>query len=467
MLKMRAGRIVGAMAVVAIVASMAPSGAHVAARSGRFAYKNYAAPKSFGTSTGEPSIGVDWKTGAAMIQSGKTTLRVTFNANPATATWKDVTPPNSVFTMDPILFTDPHTGRTSVSQLISSLVVPGGGCSLAAVSDDDGATWIPSTGCGIPGTYDHQTIGGGPFAIPGDKISYEDANYYCGQNGITANCALSRDGGITYGAAVPVYYDLQAQPEPLPDGQNHCMGLHGHVKVGPDGTAYLPNFRCYVKGKDMQAVLVSQDDGATWTVRPIPGSRYNDFRSDPSVAIGRDNTVYFSYEDKDSKVKVAVSHDHGKTWTKPTDLETPNGLHYGVFPAAVAGDKGRAAVAFLGAALKGTDKYGYESKDYKGAWHLYISTTLDGGKTWTTVDATPTDPVQRGCIWWGNAGGCPSSQRNLLDFMDATLEKSGHVIVGYADGCIGKCVTGTENTQSAVATIARQTSGPSLFAAHH
>jgi hypothetical protein len=218
----------------------------------------------------------------------------------------------------------------------------------------------------------------------------------------------------------------------------------------------------------MQAVLVSQDDGVTWTVRPIPGSHYNDFRSDPTVAIGADNTVYFAYEDRDREVKVVVSRDHGKTWTKPTDLESPNGIHYGVFPAAVAGDGDRAAVAFLAASKKDPKKkFGYEDGKYKGTWDLYISTTLNRGKTWTTVDVTPTDPVQRGCIWWGNAGGCPSAQRNLLDFMDVTLDKSGHVLVGYADGCIDKCVTGGPNSQSAQPVVARQTGGPGLFASHH
>lgn len=466
MSKVRIGAIVAVTAIGTLVTALGPGGGVSSARSSRFHFTNYAAPKSFGTSTGEPSIGADWKTGAVLIQSGTTTLKVNFAGN-SNAKWADVTPANSVFTMDPILFTDPHTGRTSVSQLVSSLYVPGGGCSLAAVSDDDGATWIPSQGCGLPGTYDHQTIGGGPFAVSGDELTYKDANYYCGQNGVTANCALSRDGGITYGPAVPVYYDLQSVAPVPDDGQNHCMGLHGHIKVGPDGTAYLPNFRCYVDGKDMQAVLVSQDDGQTWTVRPIPGSHYNNFRSDPSVGVGTDNTVYFAYEDKDFEIKVAVSRDHGKTWTKPVDLESPNGIHYGVFPAVVAGDHNRAAVAFLGASLKDKTKYGYEDGKYTGTWHLYVSTTLNGGKTWTTVDATPTDPVQRGCIWWGNPGGCPSAQRNLLDFMDATLDKSGHILVGYADGCIDSCVHGTKNSQSAVATIARETSGPSLFSAHH
>jgi hypothetical protein len=101
---------------------------------------------------------------------------------------------------------------------------------------------------------------------------------------------------------------------------------------------------------------------------------------------------------------------------------------------------------------------------------LYVAFTYDGGTTWTTTDATPSDPVQRGCIW--NQGG-NNPCRNLLDFNDITVDKVGRVLVGYADGCTGSCVTdatqnasvGPATAQDALATIARQTGGRGLFAA--
>jgi hypothetical protein len=49
--------------------------------------------------------------------------------------------------------------------------------------------------------------------------------------------------------------------------------------------------------------------------------------------------------------------------------------------------------------------------------------------------------------------------------MDAVVDAQGRVLVGYADGCTGSCVTGGPNTRTALATIARQTGGPRLFAA--
>ena len=86
--------------------------------------------------------------------------------------------------------------------------------------------------------------------------------------------------------------------------------------------------------------------------------------------------------------------------------------------------------------------------------------------TWRTVDATPNAPLQRGCIWMhGGADIC----RNLLDFFDMTVDKQGRVEVGYVNGCAdGACAqaaaTAKGNAYTARAVIARQSSGPRLFA---
>ena len=75
-----------------------------------------------------------------------------------------------------------------------------------------------------------------------------------------------------------------------------------------------------------------------------------------------------------------------------------------------------------------------QSADFLGVWHLFVAFTYDGGRTWITANATPSDPVQRGCIW--NQGGS-NPCRNLLDFNDITTDAFGRVLVGYADGCTG------------------------------
>jgi len=227
------------------------------------------------------------------------------------------------------------------------------------------------------------------------------------------------------------------------------------VKVAPDGTAYLPNKGC---GAD-QAVVVSKDDGSTWSVRHVPGSTPGD--SDPSVGVGANGTVYFGYVGADGKPGVAVSTDQGETWSHLQTVGSELGIQNAVFPTVVAGDDDRAAFAYLGTPTGGNYQ---DAQNFKGVWHLYVTTTYDGGRTWVTSDATPDDPVQRGSICTG--GTTCGSDRNLLDFIDVTIDDHGRVEVGYADGCIGACVTDpTKNNHDAYATIARQSSGKTLFAA--
>lgn len=423
-------------------------------------YDIFLPPAGMANSAGEPSVGVNWNTGNIMFQAYLETDRVTIDEtkDPPQATWTNVTAPNSRVSLDPILFTDPISGRTIMSQLVPP-------CSISAVTPDDGETWIPSTGCGVPGSADHQSVAGGPYARPDlHPQKLEDrAVYYCGQSILFANCALSTDGGITYGAAAPAYSDVNPELDSTVAGGT-CMGLHGHLKVGPDGTLYLPNFGCLSpEGEQTQGIAVSEDDGLTWEVRTVPGALYNDFKSDPSIAVAKDNTLYFAYEPKEGPPRVVVSHNKGKDWTFPVTLGREFDMKYGVFPSAVAGDGDRAAVAFLGTPDKGKTKEDYEHAKYKGTWHLYVSSTYNGGKTWKTVKLTGKDPVQRGCIWWGN-GSCTSEYRNLLDFMDATLDEFGRVVVAYADGCTGPCVKDPNiNTLTDVGAIARQAGGLSMF----
>lgn len=400
-------------------------------------YQNYAAPNGLGTKAGEPSIGSNWKTGKVMFESYTQTLRVTFNdkVSPAAATWEEKSAPSSVTSLDPILFTDHKTGRTFVSQLI----VAG---SLSSYTDDDGQTWQVNQGSGIASGADHQTLGGGPFSTstPGALTAYPDAVYYCSQDIADALCSISRDGGLTYGPSIPIYTI------------NDCSGLHGHVKVAPDGTAYVPNKGC----GGQQAVIVSTDNGTTWSVRKVPGSLAG--ASDPSVSIGANGAVYFGYQNGDGHPHVAVSHDRGLSWQNDTDVGSKFGLQNVVFPAMVAGDDDRAAFAFLGTPTGGNFQ---DINTFQGVWHLYVAHTYDSGKTWVTADATPNDPVQRGSVW---LGGGSHKDRNLLDFMDATVDSEGRMLVGYADGCIGSCIQSGPNSYSALATIARESSGGRLFA---
>jgi hypothetical protein len=135
---------------------------------------------------------------------------------------------------------------------------------------------------------------------------------------------------------------------------------------------------------------------------------------------------------------VAISRNRGSTW-KVVNIGTASNIRNTEFAEVIAGDGKRAAFAFLGTSTPGStqaDTFG-KSKDGKkfvgATWHMFVSTTYDRGAHWTTVDAMPTDPVQRGCVW--NAGGS-NPCRNMLDFNDITVDKIGRVMVAFADGCV-------------------------------
>jgi hypothetical protein len=445
-------------------------------------YANHQAPQGLGNSAGEPTLGANWATDKVMYIAGLEVLRVSFNdcTSPSTVTWE---PTNQVITnantLDPILFTDNDTGnganrtnRTFVSQLAAA-----DGSSLFEFTDNDGQSYTPGAkGSGIGSGVDHQTVGGGPYAPnslgigPSPGSTYPNAVYYASQNIGYANLARSDNGGLNFGPAIPMY-DL-----------TECGGLHGHIKVAPDGTIYVPNKGC----GGLQAMAVSVDNGLTFEVRKVPGSKPG--RSDPSIGIGAPDSVtgispiYFGYTNGDGRPRIAVSRDKGVTWINDQNVGLSHNIKSTVFPAVVAGDSDRAAFFFLGSTVAGgTDDDAAGTADsknsYSGVWNGYIATTYDGGATWVTVNATPKDPVQRGVVCT-NGTTCPSGTRNLLDFNDVTIDKEGRALAAYADGCITEsCIQGQDKNNDGVlntrfdndgsdkATIIRQTGGKTLHAA--
>lgn len=436
---MRVPTITIVVAVALVVAAVPTflSGAQAAVTPG---FTNYAAPASLfnANEAAEPSVGVNWKTGAVMYQSYTSTYRIDLSTSPPT--WDDVTPPSSVFNVDPILFTDSVTGRTFAGGL-------DGYCSVLSYTDTDGmglSAWVPMANACAGAGWDHQTIGGGVFRAPLSGVGYSHAVYYCSQTGLSpgpAWCSHSTNGGVSFNGGTQTW-------------TTECWGLHGHIKVGPDGYAYLPDRDC----GSAQGGAVSSDNGLTWDVFTVPGIAPTE-QFDPSVAIGGTpsaNKVYFCGRDGNGHAEIAASSNHGSTWSTPVDVGAPLGLQNIEFPSMVAGDADRAACAFLGTTTAGDT----QKSTFNGVWHLYVATTYDGGQTWSTVQAT-TDPVQKGCIW---AGGGSNSCRNLLDFNDAAITKEGYVVVAYADGCTGTCATGGTVTKNSWATIAVQTSGTPLFA---
>lgn len=427
-------------------------------------YQNFYAPSG---STAEPSngefnIGFNPATGRIMTMNSGPVWRLTppERLTPAQpecceALWQDKSALNTLIGLDPILWTDQKTGRTFSS---NSTVGTNG---VYAYTDNDGELWNPVSAAPPNASSDHQTIGSGPYPASlgalGTALNQGEAVYYCAQTFPVgaAGCQRSDTLGSSYGPSTLPYNGNTSQ----------CAGIHGHVKVGPDGTVYLPVRDC----SGNAGVAVSGDGGVTWTERIVPNSKTQTHGSDPSISVGANNTVYFFYvadqtsgtNPSEGHIHVQVSTNHGGTWGKDSDLGASHGLKNVVFPEAVAGDDNRAACGFLG-----TDRAGdYEGASFPGVWYLFIASTYDSGNTWTVVNATPNDPVQgAGGIW---EGGGSNQNRNLLDFNEVTIDNKGRVLFGYSDGCVSTgCIAGAAPTDYvAYMRVARQSGGKTLLSA--
>lgn len=402
-----------------------------------------------GSGAAEPTLGIPWFLNEndgdddltkVMFIAGLQTVRMSFNdcPSPAVSTWEDVSVPFHLTSLDPILETDRVTGRTLSSQLL-------GKTSLLGVSDDLGESWLPSTGAGINSGVDHQTIGHGPFS-DSDPLnflnSFPTAFYYASQDIAVAQAAISRDGGMTFGLAVPMYSILDC---------GSVGALHGHVQVSPlDGDVYVPTGTCPVA---QSGVAVSENGGLTWRVEGVPGTQRGD---DPGAGIDEAGNVYFATCDGDRTPIVSVRDADTDSWqSSPTSLSGPIQFEQCVFPTVVAGSEGRAAVAFLGSTTPGagTDA----GSNFPGSFFMYVAVTYDKGQNWEITNVTPNDPVQRGEVCLAGTA-CPSN-RNLLDFNDIQIDEIGRVLVAYADGCIGGCVDAGPNSGTDAGRIARQQFG--------
>lgn len=411
-----------------------------------------------GVFAGEPTVFANPKSGSLFYQGLLEVLRVKFDdsTSPANALWEPKDNPTNIsnkVTLDPILTGDPVTGRVWAMQLT-------GGQAVTDYSDDDGETWAPTVSGGFGSGADHQGMGVGPYPTTGvgsliPHPTYPNAVYYCSQDVATAYCSRSDDGGLTYGPIIPIYDSAVSK----------CVGLHGHPQVAPDGTVYVPNKGCGldtpVLGNGFVNAVVSEDAGLTWNIRKVPDSTGGLIsKGDPGVAIDQNNKVYLAYQNlNNNHLFVAMSSNRGVNWAPSVDVGALAGVNYSVFPSMVAGDSGRAAVAFFGSIYNGPNT-DFQAMDFPGVWYLYIATTYDGGSTWFVANGTPDNPIQGAFGGISNAG----DGRNHYDFIDATIDKEGRVIASNSIGCAASCPEGGPNTFAKLAGIVRQSGGRRMYA---
>ena len=455
-------------------------------------YQNFYAPtgSSAESDQGEFNIGFNPKTGRIMTMNIGPIWRLTPPEIPALpfrpaalpecceALWQDRSAVNTDTGLDPILWTDQKTGRTFISNNTTGPEV------LYAYSDTDGEpTTTEPTGWhevngGPPTGADHETIGSGPYPaslgpLLSTPLNQGEFVLFCSQDLVGANCSRSDDLGSTYGPSV-------VATGPGTSNSQGCGGLHGHVRVAPDGTAWLPDKSCGSKQGGAINILASANpwtefvvekavtdaDGPAFTTTPQTSGG-----ADPSIGIDSTSTVYYCYVNSEANgleghVHVAVGKRNDPNnatkvnWIRDTDVGASHGIVNVAHPEAVGGSAGRAACGFIGTNLPGD----YQSGTFQGVWYAFIATTYDEGRTWVTVNATPNDPVQRATGIWQQGGSGQNGDRNLLDFNEITVDDKGRVLYGYSDGCHTEdCINGTPGDRGAFMRVARQFGGKPLF----
>lgn len=399
---------------------------------------------SVGFNGPEPSIGAT-SNGMVFFQALARTMRSADGG----ATWEDISNPpfTAPTTLDPFLWVDPDTDRVFVDHLYVA-------CSYLSFSDDFGETWLTNpVACGLPGN-DHQKIGTGAFRSPLTATpAYENVVYYA-YNGVAlgSRVSMSFDGGLTW----PV------NAETVPPGE--CSGgLHGRLKAGPDGYAYVPKRAC-----DGVVIAISDNNGLTWDrVRFGVDVGSAEFRKNPDVAIDAENNLYMVWPGKDNRLYLSVSRDHGATWSPQSILAAPPEITTTTMPSIVAGTAGRIAYAYYGV-YKGNGEQP-ECVGTDEQWDVYVTwsvNALDENPSFVTTRANALDdPVQIGGI--STNSGTPDAdknckyRRNLLDFIDMAMDQDGRVYVATADGCI-ECENQTASAGS-VGMASVQATGPSLI----
>ena len=416
----------------------------------------YISPTGLADGAGEPTMGWNRVTQRAMFIAGTETDRVTFPdfltpmlPQACEALWEDVTDlASSATTVDPILETEQISGRTFVS---NQFVGPN---ALFAYTDDDGDNWISASASPPNGGADHQTIGVGPYPASSPFRNLAPyAVYFCSQTlSAGAFCSRSDTRGASFGAGTPIR---------TPQECGTAGGIHGHLQVAPDGTAYVPLRTCTKPdGSSSQAISVSTDAGVTWKVVYIPGTEAA--QKDPAVGIASDGTMYACYEAPDHSAHAVVSKDRGATWSKDYNISARIGAKTTRFMSVTAGDPDRAGCAFIATNTPGNS----EALDFPGFWYGYVATTYDGGSTWHTVNVTPDDPLQGSGGVCVSGSSCTGNNRNLLDFNDLIKDEKGLMMFAHADGCIGDCVLDpVNNSFSDNGVIVRQSGGRGLLAA--
>ena len=407
-----------------------------------------------GGTAGEPTLGVQ-RDGTAFYAALRDLATDVLRSDDGGLTWADASPrvgPVQVppATLDPYVWVDEETGRVFNVELSIA-------CSTISHSDDDGASWISNPlGCGNP-VNDHQTVitANPPAGL--QTVGYPNIVYYCFNRVADASCSRSLNGGVTFEpSGAPSFPGYEVGEDYAKFGvAGLCGGLHGHVVSDTEGRLFVPKIHCGIP-----SLAVSEDGGTTWrrtlvNTDLLGGDAHVGEHS--SVAVDDAGNVYYLwYEDATQKPWLAVSHDHGRTFSAPMNVAPP-GVEQTNLMTLVAGAEGRIAMTFPGSSSADFD-------DELRPWDTWIITSTNAHEAvppFVATTANPAgDPIHR--------GDCTGRCGAMLDFLDIIVSPADGMIWATAvDNCtaVRDCNTATPAATPSTGNeglVIRQLGGPPL-----
>ena len=239
-------------------------------------------------------------------------------------------------------------------------------------------------------------------------LDYPNAVYYCSQD--IADRVLR---GLPRRR-----HDLRRR---RPDVQPARLRRPARPRQGRARTARrtCPNKGC---GAD-QAVVVSKDNG-TDLDRPQGARRARRATPTRPSGVGANGTVYFGYVGADGTPGRRGQPRPGQDLDRPARTSAPSfGIQNAVFPTVVAGDDDRAAFAYLGTPTGGNYQDNAElPRRLAPLRRHHLRRRQDLGDQRRDARTTRS---RRGSICTG--GTTCGNDRNLLDFIDVTVDDHGRV----------------------------------------
>ncbi len=214
----------------------------------------------------------------------------------------------------------------------------------------------------------------------------------------------------------------------------------------------------------------SLDGGQTWTDAKVfvdPTGKRELNLLFPVVTVDKAGNLYAAWSDQ-LHVQYAVSTDHGKTWSKPYQVNPDNAKggdsgNADIFPWIAAGKSGALDVVWYHSTggAKGSNLTHRDPGDKNTTWTVAF-TQLTGAtaaagavpKPKVTSQGLAVTPViHKGDICNNGIGCTVAGDRSLLDFFQISLDQAGRANVAYA--------TDAANPGTAVINYIRQNGGVS------